>query len=942
MAEIFLTVKTDASQSVTTIGELEGNVKKLKGELKGVAIGSEEFKKMNTELKGMQSTLKGATTLTTGLNTGIKSVKGLQLELKAMAAELMAIEQEANVAFQMGDDASFAKAKAKHAERTKQMSELRGDMDDLKNANKYLDAGNLMKGYSLLASSAVGAFGAVSAGLQLAGIQNKAFEESLKQAGLVVEFLTGLESARQLVLDAGGIKQIATMIKTTALKAADIAMTVGLTVATGAATVAMGIFNVVASLNPLGLVVLAGAALIGIFVALYEWTGSLTEALLWMVNPVGMLVSLFLDSAQAQNEDTAAKEKAIAAAHAQTVAAQKVVESLKKELVQMEKNHETMKARGATEAQLFADVLKMHDKKIQIAKAEGVLEEKLFREKMARGEWDAQQALKVINSKGKVKAAEAAKDKDLKDKSDADEKERVEKARDNEKIRQADRKNYLKNLEKNEAEHNLKMAEASGDLLKIYNAQDAVAIQNKKQLIADQQALLKRGVITKAEYDAEIKRIDEETNIQLKENLKTYSLAIADNQKEIKAAKDKALEEDKKRADKEKELLLSQKEFHEEVVRGMLEYRIAHADNSKKRIEERIALIKFESDKEKAELKKKYDDGLIDLSDYLTAKQVLLNKQYDAEEAVRKEENQKEIDAYKAQVENLKSIFSADNFGFINDSLTAVFDVAFANIGSSLEVLANKSSTTMEKITAAFGAVANTLQSVFQSVNESIQATQEEEIAAAQTQYEETEKGYKAFLNAGLDSQEDYDKKVAIANKSKEDKEKAAKINAWEQQKKIAVANAILQGIMATLNAYTSGLAVPIIGPATGLIFAGIAAAFAGVQIGMISKSKPPAFKDGGLVKGAGTGTSDSIDAKLSNGEFVMNAASTAKWLPLLQNLNSPSSAPAISAPVTPAEAVARAVYNSNAAPTRVYVVESDISESSERASKMRRRAELS
>ena len=43
---------------------------------------------------------------------------------------------------------------------------------------------------------------------------------------------------------------------------------------------------------------------------------------------------------------------------------------------------------------------------------------------------------------------------------------------------------------------------------------------------------------------------------------------------------------------------------------------------------------------------------------------------------------------------------------------------------------------------------------------------------------------------------------------------------------------------------------------------------------------------DGGSVSGEGTGTSDSIPALLSNGEFVMNAKSTKAFLPLLQSMN--------------------------------------------------------
>lgn len=44
----------------------------------------------------------------------------------------------------------------------------------------------------------------------------------------------------------------------------------------------------------------------------------------------------------------------------------------------------------------------------------------------------------------------------------------------------------------------------------------------------------------------------------------------------------------------------------------------------------------------------------------------------------------------------------------------------------------------------------------------------------------------------------------------------------------------------------------------------------------------------GGRISGPGTGTSDSILARLSNGEFVVNAKSTARYLPLLEAINAP------------------------------------------------------
>jgi tape measure domain-containing protein len=44
---------------------------------------------------------------------------------------------------------------------------------------------------------------------------------------------------------------------------------------------------------------------------------------------------------------------------------------------------------------------------------------------------------------------------------------------------------------------------------------------------------------------------------------------------------------------------------------------------------------------------------------------------------------------------------------------------------------------------------------------------------------------------------------------------------------------------------------------------------------------------EGGYISGPGSGTSDSILARLSNGEYVMNAATTKRWLPFLESINS-------------------------------------------------------
>jgi len=49
---------------------------------------------------------------------------------------------------------------------------------------------------------------------------------------------------------------------------------------------------------------------------------------------------------------------------------------------------------------------------------------------------------------------------------------------------------------------------------------------------------------------------------------------------------------------------------------------------------------------------------------------------------------------------------------------------------------------------------------------------------------------------------------------------------------------------------------------------------------------RKPKFATGGLINGRGTGTSDSIDARVSNGESIINANSTSMFTPLLSSLN--------------------------------------------------------
>lgn len=104
----------------------------------------------------------------------------------------------------------------------------------------------------------------------------------------------------------------------------------------------------------------------------------------------------------------------------------------------------------------------------------------------------------------------------------------------------------------------------------------------------------------------------------------------------------------------------------------------------------------------------------------------------------------------------------------------------------------------------------------------------------------------------------------------------------------ISIANAI-QG--ATSAAAATGPAAPITTPVfiaemVGIVTSGIVSATTTLMKAKQSKEKRPKFATGGYIEGPGSGTSDSITARVSNGESVINARSTEKYFDLLSAIN--------------------------------------------------------
>lgn len=188
-------------------------------------------------------------------------------------------------------------------------------------------------------------------------------------------------------------------------------------------------------------------------------------------------------------------------------------------------------------------------------------------------------------------------------------------------------------------------------------------------------------------------------------------------------------------------------------------------------------------------------------------------------------------------------------------------------------------------------------------------------------------------------------------------KESDLRIKIAKQNFALTVGQSVANGALAIIRAFAE------LGPIGGAIAAVAIGATTGFQIAAAKTARDQAiaeaqaaaggggstdvrrqFADGGFVSGPGTGRSDSIPARLSNGEFVVNAASTAQFLPLLQQINNTprnfaDGGLATSGPDL-TQILAR-IEQRLATPPKAYVVATEIQQGLDTEQYLQRRAQL-
>lgn len=179
-------------------------------------------------------------------------------------------------------------------------------------------------------------------------------------------------------------------------------------------------------------------------------------------------------------------------------------------------------------------------------------------------------------------------------------------------------------------------------------------------------------------------------------------------------------------------------------------------------------------------------------------------------------------------------------------------------------------------------AMAQRIYTINQEYDDKIQRIDDEMLAYENLQSERTiQEQQKYDIEQGFAERK---KAAQIARDIEIDKVKQKQFNA---QKANDIATIVIDTAIAVAKAVKAS-------PLTfGLPWSAILAGMGAAQVATVASQKYiPSFATGGIfsgdgmVRGAGTGTSDSINAKLSNGESVINAKSTSLFGPVLSAIN--------------------------------------------------------
>ena len=162
--------------------------------------------------------------------------------------------------------------------------------------------------------------------------------------------------------------------------------------------------------------------------------------------------------------------------------------------------------------------------------------------------------------------------------------------------------------------------------------------------------------------------------------------------------------------------------------------------------------------------------------------------------------------------------------------------------------------------------------------------------------------------------------------------------DSWKATK---IAEARINTFIGAQGAFNSMIGIPVVGQILAPIAAGIAILAGQRQVDTINATEIPKMARGGVVGGYGSGTSDSVNAKLSRGEVVINAKSAKMFRGALSNMNVAGGGVGFARGGATSEDTGEGLAGLSTAPIKAYVLTDSMSDSQAKLAKIRRRSKL-
>lgn len=163
--------------------------------------------------------------------------------------------------------------------------------------------------------------------------------------------------------------------------------------------------------------------------------------------------------------------------------------------------------------------------------------------------------------------------------------------------------------------------------------------------------------------------------------------------------------------------------------------------------------------------------------------------------------------------------------------------------------------------------------------------------------------------------------------------------------KALKMTEAMIGMITGAQQAYNSMVGIPVVGPFLAPVSAGLALAAGMKSMDTIANTPipepPQTAARGGVIRGYGNGSSDSIPARLSRGEVVINSKSARAFRPLLSSINTAGGGIGFARGGATSQDIGSALKMVTPETPRAYVITDDMSNSQDRLNKIRRKASL-